>query len=127
MTDHSDHESGARQGVRHGGPAAPDGRQNRGPPALLDWFVPSSCPDPPSGVKRLLLFACTWLLLLVIPGCPGRTQSTDGAGPVGSSSEQTKNRTELFSKGEDAPQPLVITPLVFAIWEDRAQVLLKAS
>jgi Bacterial extracellular solute-binding protein len=40
---------------------------------------------------------------------------------------QTKNRTELFSKGEDAPQPLVITPLVFAIWEDRAQVLLKAS
>jgi len=40
---------------------------------------------------------------------------------------QTKNRTELFSKGEDAPQPLVITPLVFAIWEDRAQALLKAS
>jgi len=40
---------------------------------------------------------------------------------------QTKQRTELFAKGEDAPQPLVITPLVFAIWEDRAQVLLKAS
>jgi hypothetical protein len=40
---------------------------------------------------------------------------------------QTKNRSELFGKGDDAPQPLVITPLVFAIWEDRAQVLLKAS
>jgi ABC-type molybdate transport system substrate-binding protein len=40
---------------------------------------------------------------------------------------QTKNRTEIFAKGEDAPQPLVITPLVFAIWEDRAEVLLKAA
>jgi ABC-type Fe3+ transport system substrate-binding protein len=40
---------------------------------------------------------------------------------------QTKNRSELFGKGDDAPQPLVITPLVFAIWEDRAQALLKAS
>ena len=40
---------------------------------------------------------------------------------------QTKNRTELFDKGEDAPQSLVITPLVFAIWEDRAQALLKAA
>jgi ABC-type molybdate transport system substrate-binding protein len=40
---------------------------------------------------------------------------------------QTKQRTELFAKGEDAPQPLVITPLVFAIWEDRADVLLKAA
>jgi hypothetical protein len=40
---------------------------------------------------------------------------------------QTKQRTELFAKGDDAPQPLVITPLVFAIWEDRADVLLKAA
>jgi hypothetical protein len=40
---------------------------------------------------------------------------------------QTKNRTEILGKGDDAPQPLVITPLVFAIWEDRAQALLKAS
>jgi ABC-type molybdate transport system substrate-binding protein len=40
---------------------------------------------------------------------------------------QTKNRTELFAKGDEAPQPLVITPLVFAIWEDRANVLLKAA
>ncbi len=41
---------------------------------------------------------------------------------------QTKNRADLFATaGEDAPQALVITPLVFAIWEDRADVLLKAS
>ncbi len=41
---------------------------------------------------------------------------------------QTKYRTDLFAtSGEDAPQPLVITPLVFAIWEDRAEVLQKAA
>jgi hypothetical protein len=40
---------------------------------------------------------------------------------------ETKNRAELFDKGDDAPQPLVITPLVFAIWEDRAEPLLKAA
>jgi ABC-type molybdate transport system substrate-binding protein len=40
---------------------------------------------------------------------------------------QTKQRTDLFAKGDDAPQPLVITPLVFAIWEDRAEVLLKSA
>ena len=41
---------------------------------------------------------------------------------------QTKNRTELFAtSGDDAPQPLVITPLVFVAWEDRAEVLLKAA
>jgi ABC-type molybdate transport system substrate-binding protein len=41
---------------------------------------------------------------------------------------QTKNRADLFATaGEDAPQALVITPLVFAIWEDRADVLLRAS
>ncbi|WP_338864111.1 substrate-binding domain-containing protein [Myxococcus stipitatus] len=34
----------------------------------------------------------------------------------------------LFAEeGEDAPRPLVITPLVFAVWEDRAEVLRKAS
>jgi hypothetical protein len=34
----------------------------------------------------------------------------------------------LFAQdGEDAPQPLVITPLVFVVWEDRANVLLKAN
>jgi hypothetical protein len=41
---------------------------------------------------------------------------------------QTKNRTDLFAtSGDDAPQPLVITPLVFVAWEDRAEVLLKAA
>jgi hypothetical protein len=41
---------------------------------------------------------------------------------------QTKFRADLFAKsGDDAPQPLVITPLVFTIWEDRAQVLQKAA
>lgn len=37
-------------------------------------------------------------------------------------------RGALFARdGEDAPQPLVITPLVFVVWEDRARVLLKAN
>jgi ABC-type molybdate transport system substrate-binding protein len=41
---------------------------------------------------------------------------------------QTKNRTDLFAtSGDDAPTPLVITPLVFVAWEDRADVLLKAA
>ncbi|WP_224364067.1 substrate-binding domain-containing protein [Hyalangium versicolor] len=38
------------------------------------------------------------------------------------------SRGPLFAKdGDDAPQPLVITPLVFVVWEDRANVLLKAG
>jgi hypothetical protein len=41
---------------------------------------------------------------------------------------KTKKNTALFAaSGEDAPQSLVITPIVLAIWEDRAQVLLKAG
>ena len=37
---------------------------------------------------------------------------------------QTKNGAALFAEsGEDAPSPLVITPLVFVAWEDRAQAL----
>jgi len=37
-------------------------------------------------------------------------------------------RGPLFAKdGDDAPQSLVITPLVFVVWEDRARVLLKAN
>lgn len=41
---------------------------------------------------------------------------------------QTKNRSDLFAtSGDEAPSPLVITPLVFVIWKDRADVLLKAS
>lgn len=39
-----------------------------------------------------------------------------------------RTRGPLFARdGEDAPQPLVITPLVFVVWEDRAEVLLKAN
>jgi ABC-type Fe3+ transport system substrate-binding protein len=41
---------------------------------------------------------------------------------------QTKNRADLFAtSGDEAPQPLVITPLVFVAWEDRAEALRKAS
>jgi hypothetical protein len=41
---------------------------------------------------------------------------------------ETKNHSELFAKsGDDAPQPEVITPLVFVAWEDRAQALIKSS
>jgi ABC-type Fe3+ transport system substrate-binding protein len=37
-------------------------------------------------------------------------------------------RGPLFAQaGDDAPQSLVITPLVFVVWEDRAAVLLKAN
>src|SRR5262249_19724519 len=38
---------------------------------------------------------------------------------------RTKNGTALFGTGEDAPAPLVISPLVFVAWEDRAEVLAK--
>jgi ABC-type Fe3+ transport system substrate-binding protein len=38
------------------------------------------------------------------------------------------SRGPLFATdGEEAPQPLVITPLVFVVWEDRAEVLQKAT
>ena len=40
---------------------------------------------------------------------------------------QTKHGQPLFGTGEDAPQPLVITPLVFAVWEDRAEALVGTS
>ncbi len=40
----------------------------------------------------------------------------------------SKNRTKvLATSGEDAPQTLVITPLVFVAWEDRAAALTKAG
>lgn len=38
---------------------------------------------------------------------------------------RTKNGTALFGTGEDAPAPLVISPLVFVAWEDWAEVLAK--
>ncbi|WP_164009765.1 substrate-binding domain-containing protein [Pyxidicoccus trucidator] len=38
------------------------------------------------------------------------------------------SRGPLFAtNGNEAPQPLVITPLVFVVWEDRAEVLQKAN
>src|SRR5262245_2351504 len=41
---------------------------------------------------------------------------------------ETKGRSDMFATSRDkAPQSLVITPLVFVIWEDRAQALLKAA
>lgn len=41
---------------------------------------------------------------------------------------QTKHGKALFpTAGDAAPQPLLLTPLVFAVWEDRAKVLRDAS
>ncbi|AGC47730.1 hypothetical protein MYSTI_06457 [Myxococcus stipitatus DSM 14675] len=39
----------------------------------------------------------------------------------------TSHAPLFAAEGDDAPRPLVITPLVFAVWEDRAEVLRKAS
>jgi hypothetical protein len=39
---------------------------------------------------------------------------------------QTKHAAPLFDP-EAAPQPLVLSPLVFVVWKDRAEVLLAAS
>jgi ABC-type molybdate transport system substrate-binding protein len=40
----------------------------------------------------------------------------------------TKYHTPLFAaSGDDAPQPLLLTPLVFVVWQDRAEALLKAA
>lgn len=36
---------------------------------------------------------------------------------------QTRNNTPIFLEGADAPQPLVLTPLVLVAWEQRAQAL----
>jgi ABC-type molybdate transport system substrate-binding protein len=38
---------------------------------------------------------------------------------------KTKTNNDLFAA--DGPQPLLLTPLVFVVWEDRAKVLLDAS
>ena len=41
---------------------------------------------------------------------------------------QTKTGAPLFAaSGDDAPQPVLLTPLVFVVWEDRAAPLLKAG
>jgi ABC-type molybdate transport system substrate-binding protein len=40
----------------------------------------------------------------------------------------TKYHTPLFAaSGDDAPQPLLLTPLVFVVWQDRAEALLKGA
>ena len=41
---------------------------------------------------------------------------------------QTKNHASVIAtSGDDAPQPLLLTPLVFVAWQDRADALVKAS
>jgi serine/threonine protein kinase len=40
---------------------------------------------------------------------------------------RTQHQTQLFPDDEDSKLPLVLTPLVFMIWEDRANVLTKAG
>ena len=41
---------------------------------------------------------------------------------------QTKNQSPLFpTSGDAAPQPLLLTPLVFAVWEERARVLVDPA
>jgi ABC-type molybdate transport system substrate-binding protein len=40
---------------------------------------------------------------------------------------RTKYKAPLFADAETARQPLLLTPLVFMIWEDRAQALMKAG
>jgi hypothetical protein len=48
---------------------------------------------------------------------------------LGGSDYETKHAAPLFAaEGQpDAPVPLVVTPLVFVVWEDRAKALLKAA
>jgi tRNA A-37 threonylcarbamoyl transferase component Bud32 len=40
---------------------------------------------------------------------------------------RTRHHRELFAAGDDATQPLLLTPLVFIVWEDRARVLQKSA
>jgi serine/threonine protein kinase len=40
---------------------------------------------------------------------------------------RAKHNTDLIASDEDAKQPLLLTPLVFIVWEDRARVLKKAG
>ena len=40
---------------------------------------------------------------------------------------RTRTNTSLWMTGDDAPQPLVLTPLVWVAWDDRAEVLQKAG
>ena len=41
---------------------------------------------------------------------------------------KTKGRPDLFdAAGDDAPESLVVTPLVFVVWKDRADALMKSG
>ncbi len=40
---------------------------------------------------------------------------------------RTRTNTSLWAMGDDAPQPLVLTPLVWVAWEDRAEALQKSG
>lgn len=40
---------------------------------------------------------------------------------------RTQHGTQLFADDEDSKQPLVLTPLAFMVWEDRAHALAKAG
>jgi ABC-type Fe3+ transport system substrate-binding protein len=40
---------------------------------------------------------------------------------------RTRTNASLWDLGQDAPQPLVLTPLVWVAWDDRAQVLQKSG
>lgn len=40
---------------------------------------------------------------------------------------QTKHGAPLFGTDEAGPQPLLLTPLVFVVWEDRARALIGAA
>jgi ABC-type Fe3+ transport system substrate-binding protein len=40
---------------------------------------------------------------------------------------QTKHGGPLFGQDDAAPQPLLLSPLVFVVWEDRAKALLEAA
>src|SRR5213595_565578 len=39
----------------------------------------------------------------------------------------TKNGQAAFGEGDDAPEPLLLSPLVFVAWEDRARALESAG
>ncbi|MBN2576088.1 MAG: substrate-binding domain-containing protein [Deltaproteobacteria bacterium] len=40
---------------------------------------------------------------------------------------RTRHRSDLFAAGDEATQPLLLSPLVFIVWEDRARVLKKSA
>ncbi len=74
--------------------------------------------DIVSGKEKPTLFSPADTLVLNLAASDWKSKGNGAGGDNG----------DLFAtSGDDAPQSLVITPLVFVVWEDRAQVLLKAS